>query len=146
MRKNKEENNSCLWTFNQEKYEKRCFLPASVLPWMEVAKVLFCILPMSFSRDMALPMFPSIFSLPVMKAVVGFSCPENIFPKSAVLRVNLNQKRVKVWWPFATFFYHIADPWHFGVDPGIHASDYWIRILIRILQFSSLTFKTPTKN
>jgi hypothetical protein len=40
-----------------------------------------------------------------------------------------------------------ADPWHFGVDPDpdprTHASD-WIRI--RILLFSSLTFKTPTKN
>ncbi len=44
----------------------------------------------------------------------------------------------------------VADPWHFGVDPDprIHASDLWIRIRIRIriLQFSSLTFKTPTKN
>jgi hypothetical protein len=29
-------------------------------------------------------------------------------------------------------------------DPRIHASDKWIRI--RILLFSSLTFKTPTKN
>ncbi len=41
-----------------------------------------------------------------------------------------------------------ADPWHFGVDPDpdldarIHARDYWIRILL----FSSLTFKMPTKN
>jgi hypothetical protein len=36
----------------------------------------------------------------------------------------------------------------YGVDsdpePRIHASDLWIRI--RILLFSSLTFKTPTKN
>jgi hypothetical protein len=31
-------------------------------------------------------------------------------------------------------------------DPGIRASDQWIRIRIRILLFSSLTFKTPTKN
>jgi hypothetical protein len=36
--------------------------------------------------------------------------------------------------------------WHFGVDPDprIHASDKWIRI--RILLFSSLTFKRPAKN
>jgi hypothetical protein len=35
-------------------------------------------------------------------------------------------------------------------DPRIHASDLWIhiriRIGIRILLFSSLTFKKPTKN
>ena len=43
------------------------------------------------SRDMAFPMLPSIFSFPVMKAVVGFSLPANILPKSAVLRVNLEQ-------------------------------------------------------
>ncbi len=38
----------------------------------------------------------------------------------------------------------VADPWHFGVDPDprIHASDQWIRILL----FSSLTFKMPAKN
>jgi hypothetical protein len=39
----------------------------------------------------------------------------------------------------------VADPWHFGVDPDpdprIHASDKWIRILL----FSSLTFKMPAK-
>ncbi len=37
----------------------------------------------------------------------------------------------------------VPDPWHFGVDPDprIHASDLWIRI--RILLFSSLTFKMP---
>jgi hypothetical protein len=46
----------------------------------------------------------------------------------------------------------VADPWHFGVDPDpdldprIHASDQWIRMRIRILLFSSLTFKMPTKN
>jgi hypothetical protein len=39
-----------------------------------------------------------------------------------------------------------ADPWHLGPEPDlrIHASDKWIQI--RILLFSSLTFKTPTKN
>ncbi len=38
----------------------------------------------------------------------------------------------------------VPDLWHFGVDPDlrIHASDKWIRIL----PFSSLTFKTPAKN
>jgi hypothetical protein len=40
----------------------------------------------------------------------------------------------------------VADPWHFEVDPDpdprIHASDQGIRILL----FSSLTFKMPTKN
>jgi hypothetical protein len=38
--------------------------------------------------------------------------------------------------------------WHFGVDPDprIHASEYWIRIWTLILLFSSLTFKTPSKN
>ncbi len=37
-----------------------------------------------------------------------------------------------------------VDPWHFGVDPDpwIHASDLWIRILL----FSSLTFKILKKN
>jgi hypothetical protein len=37
-------------------------------------------------------------------------------------------------------------PLHFGMDPNsrIRASDQWIRI--RIMLFSSLTFKTPTKN
>jgi hypothetical protein len=39
----------------------------------------------------------------------------------------------------------VADPWHFGVDPDldprIHASDQWIRILL----FSSMTFKMSTK-
>ncbi len=40
----------------------------------------------------------------------------------------------------------VPDPWHFVVDPDprIHASDWWIRM--RILLFSSFTFKTPTKN
>ncbi len=42
------------------------------------------------------------------------------------------------------------DPWHFGVDPDpdprIHAFNEWIRIRIRILLFSSLTFKTSRKN
>ncbi len=39
----------------------------------------------------------------------------------------------------------VADPWHFGVDPDLDldASDKWIRIRIRILLFSSLTFKMP---
>ncbi len=40
----------------------------------------------------------------------------------------------------------VVDPWHFGTDldpdPGIRASGQWIRILL----FSSLTTKTPTKN
>ncbi len=34
-------------------------------------------------------------------------------------------------------FFSVADPWHFGVDPDpdprIHASNWWIRIRIRIL-------------
>ncbi len=42
----------------------------------------------------------------------------------------------------------VEDLWHFGVDPEpdprIHASDKWIRMRIRILLFSSLTFKRPT--
>ncbi len=42
----------------------------------------------------------------------------------------------------------VPDPWHFGMDPDpgprIHASDWRIWIRIRILLFSSLTFKTPT--
>jgi hypothetical protein len=40
----------------------------------------------------------------------------------------------------------VVDPWHFRTDPDqrIRASDQWIRI--RILLFSCLTFKTPTKN
>ncbi len=57
------------------------------------------------------------------------------FPVSleTVLRVKIN----------------VADPWHFGVDPDprIHASDLWIRIRIRIriLLYSSLTFKMSAK-
>ena len=43
---------------------------------------LLCILPISFSNFMALPMSPSNFILPVMKAVVGFNLPANIFWKS----------------------------------------------------------------
>jgi hypothetical protein len=41
----------------------------------------------------------------------------------------------------------VLDPLHFGVDPDLrnHASDKWIKMLIRILLFSSLTFMTPTK-
>jgi hypothetical protein len=37
----------------------------------------------------------------------------------------------------------VVDPGHFGTDPDtrIHASDQWTRILL----FSSLTLKTPTK-
>ncbi len=48
------------------------------------------------------------------------------------------------WKNHTSFFFSVADPWHFGVDPDtrIHASDLWIRILL----FSPLTFKTPTKN
>jgi hypothetical protein len=34
----------------------------------------------------------------------------------------------------------------FGPDPRIHAADLWIRMRIRILLFSSVTFKTSTKN
>ncbi len=41
----------------------------------------------------------------------------------------------------------VVDPWHCGKDPdpGIRAADQWIRLRIwlRILLFSSLTFKTP---
>jgi hypothetical protein len=44
----------------------------------------------------------------------------------------------------------VADPWHvvFGThpDPGIRTSDQRIQIRIRILLFSSLTFKVATKN
>ncbi len=38
-------------------------------------------------------------------------------------------------------FFNVADPWHFGTDPDprIRTSDK--RILIRILLFSSVTFK-----
>ncbi len=39
----------------------------------------------------------------------------------------------------------IVDPWHFGTDQGIHTTDLCIRIRIRILLFSSVTFKKPTK-
>jgi hypothetical protein len=39
----------------------------------------------------------------------------------------------------------LGDPWHFGADPDprIRISDWWIRI--RILLFSSVTFKMATK-
>jgi hypothetical protein len=38
----------------------------------------------------------------------------------------------------------VVDSWHFGTDPdpGISASDQWIRI--RFLLFSFSTFKRPT--
>ena len=41
----------------------------------------------------------------------------------------------------------VVNLWHFGADPDprIRASDQWIRIRGRILLFTSLTFKTPTK-
>ncbi len=39
-----------------------------------------------------------------------------------------------------------GDPFGIDPDPQIYASDWWIRIKIKILRFSSLTFKTPTKN
>jgi hypothetical protein len=44
---------------------------------------------------------------------------------------------VRYWYAYCP-----VDPWHFVADPDpwIHASDQWIRILL----FSSLTFKTPT--
>ncbi len=35
----------------------------------------------------------------------------------------------------------IVDPWHFGTDPGIRTTDLTVRILL----FSSVTFKMPTK-
>ncbi len=40
----------------------------------------------------------------------------------------------------------VADPWKFGTDPDprIHTADKWIQI--RILLFSSVTFKTSTKS
>ncbi len=42
----------------------------------------------------------------------------------------------------------VVDPWHFGTDPDprIRASGQWIRIRLRILLFSSLTFKALTEN
>ncbi len=42
----------------------------------------------------------------------------------------------------------VPDPWHFGTDPDsqIRIFDQKIRIRIRILLFSSVTFKMPTKN
>ncbi len=48
-------------------------------------------------------------------------------------------------WYSNTLMISVADPWHFGVDPDprIHASDWWI--WFRILLFSLLTFKMPTK-
>ena len=41
----------------------------------------------------------------------------------------------------------VGDPWHFGTDPdpGIPISDLRIQIRPRILLFSSVTFKTPTR-
>ena len=38
---------------------------------------------------MASPMLPLIFSLPIMKAVVGLSLPANIFTKSSPVNVNV---------------------------------------------------------
>ncbi len=45
-------------------------------------------------------------------------------------------------------FSSVVDPWHFGTDPDprIRASGRLIQIRLRILLFSSLTFKTPIKN
>ena len=57
--------------------------------WIKVEKDLFCIFPINFSRDIAFPIFPAIFSLPVIKAVVGFNFPLNILPKSADFRVKV---------------------------------------------------------
>jgi hypothetical protein len=47
--------------------------------------------------------------------------------------------------PQVPFFYSrssVADPWHVCTGPQIRASDQCIRILL----FSSVTFKTPSKN
>ncbi len=42
----------------------------------------------------------------------------------------------------------VADPGHFGTDPylQIRASDQWIQLRLRIMLFSSLSFKTLTNN
>ena len=40
----------------------------------------------TFSNFIAAPMSPLIFSFPVMKAVVGFSCPEAILTKSSAFK------------------------------------------------------------
>ncbi len=68
---------------------------------------------------------------------------QSLTDKTEVEEIRLSQN--------ASHCTSVADPWHFGVDPDprIHASDYWIRIQIRmqirILLFLSLTFKMPAK-
>ncbi len=51
------------------------------------------------------------------------------------------------WAPsFCIILNSVPDPWHFGTDPDprISTSDQRIRIRLRILLFSSMTFKMPT--
>lgn len=59
------------------------FLP--LLVWYPLAFIFFII----FSKAMALPMSPASFSLPVMKAFVGFSLPANMSMKSPSFRVKV---------------------------------------------------------
>ncbi len=39
----------------------------------------------------------------------------------------------------------VPDPWHFGMDPDPRIRTYDLRIRLRILLFSSVTFEMPTK-
>ncbi len=50
--------------------------------------------------------------------------------------------KVRRWWWARKMKVNVPDPWHFGVDALNNGSGSWIRILL----FSSLTFKMPTKN
>ncbi len=62
-------------------------------------------------------------------------------PNAALSRMMLF---ILVLFPFLVFI--VVDPWHFGMDPDPRIRSTDIRIGIRILLFSSVTFKMPTKN
>ncbi len=65
---------------------------------------------------------------------------------SYIVTVYRTQKDVFQKVPVLRLRGRVPDSWHFGTDPDprIHTFDY--RIRIRILLFSSVAFKTPTKN
>jgi hypothetical protein len=70
-----------------------------------------------------------------------FSSPESCHIKKPIALHGF-------WLPPSAFLLHssVPDPNYFVPDPRILTSDYRIRIRLRLLLFSSVTFNTPTKN
>ncbi len=68
----------------------------------------------------------------------GIRDPEQTYSRSGIRVKGSNRHRIPD--PLSAT---LGDPWHFGADPDprIRNSDWWIRILL----FSSVTFKMATK-